>query len=496
VKHEKKVSALPSLEAVVKQCRAEGKRVVHARGLFDLLQPSHVRKLEAARADGDVLIVTVAHDSPHGEAPILDARLRAETLAAIPCVDYVALEENRSEAECARILRPDVVVRLFDEAVPSSDPTPKAPSSAIHVLDGTSAPRAKVVYEEREPFTPQAEKFLHDFRKRHRASEIVDRLQSLKKMKVLVLGDAIIDEYHFVRPYGMPQKAPVIAAQFMGEEQYAGGVLAVANHVAGFCGDVHLVTCLGEEDSRERFILDHLRPNVSSQFFKVPGAPTTIKRRYLRKFLLQKLFEIAFFDDRPLPPAVDAEVRAHLGRVISGYDLVVVADFGHGMFTRPLVDALCASDRFLAVNTQLNSINFGYHVIRKYPRADYVCIDEEETRMACRDRFGPLEEMIPPLAKELACKVMTVTRGHHGSTTYKRGDEMVAVPVLSRQVVDTVGAGDAYLSVTAPCARAGFTPEMIGFIGNSVGALAVRIVGNQQPVEPEALFDFVRVLMR
>jgi len=70
------------------------------------------------------------------------------------------------------------------------------------------------------------------------------------------------------------------------------------------------------------------------------------------------------------------------------------------------------------------------------------------------------------------------------------------VPVLSRQVVDTVGAGDAYLSVTSPCARAGFSPELIGFIGNSVGALAVRIVGNQQPVEPEALYDFIRVLMR
>jgi sugar/nucleoside kinase (ribokinase family) len=62
-------------------------------------------------------------------------------------------------------------------------------------------------------------------------------------------------------------------------------------------------------------------------------------------------------------------------------------------------------------------------------------------------------------------------------------------------VVDTVGAGDAYLAITAPCAAAGFPPELIGFIGNAVGALAVKILGNQQPVTPEMLFASARELL-
>jgi sugar/nucleoside kinase (ribokinase family) len=97
---------------------------------------------------------------------------------------------------------------------------------------------------------------------------------------------------------------------------------------------------------------------------------------------------------------------------------------------------------------------------------------------------------------ELRAQVVTVTRGHHGSLTLGAEGETAEVPVLSRQVVDTVGAGDAYLSVAAPCARLGYPPELTGFLGNAVGALAVRIVGNAQPVTPENLVRFIRAVMK
>ena len=341
----------------------------------------------------------------------------------------------------------------------------------------------------------ELERFLHDFRERHSAADVIAHIRSLRKLKVLVLGDTIIDEYHFVRPYGMPLKAPVIAAQFQRAESYAGGVLAVANHVAGFCDEVHLVTGLGALDPKRELIESSLRANVSRHFVVQPDAPTTVKRRYLRTFLLQKMFEVSFFDDRPLDPEVDAAACAYLAERAADYDLVIVADFGHGFVTRAMIDVLCAKARFLAVNTQLNSVNYGYHVVTRYPRADYVCIDEEETRIACRERRAPIEGLTESLAQQLGCRVMTVTLGHVGSLTHVAGRESVTVPVLSRQVVDTVGAGDAYLSVTAPCACMGFPAELIGFIGNSVGALAVRIVGNAQPVEPDALFGFIEKIL-
>jgi sugar/nucleoside kinase (ribokinase family) len=135
-------------------------------------------------------------------------------------------------------------------------------------------------------------------------------------------------------------------------------------------------------------------------------------------------------------------------------------------------------------------------VITRYPRVDYACIDEGETRLAARDRFRPLPELTLDLARRLGCRVFTTTRGKHGSLGWSRDGGFLSTPVLSREVVDTIGAGDAFLSITAPAACAGLPMELLGFLGNAVGALAVRIVGNRESVEPEALRAYVRNLLK
>lgn len=481
------VLPLEGLADAVRKLQASGKSVAHARGVFDVFDEEQLRRLREARDAADALVVTVAAGGG-SHAPVLAADLRAQVVASLPFVHAVSLEETTSRAACVERVGADVLVDLLAPVEPIAPPP-----SGNSVVDASE--RKELVYKHAGPYTPEAEAFLREFRRRYTADDVIDALAALKKLKVLVVGDAIVDEYHFVRPYGMPLKAPIIAAQYQGEEAYAGGILAVANHIAGFCGDVHLVTTLGELDSREEFIRAALKPNVRPKFFFRPNAPTVVKRRYLLRFLVQKLFEVGFFDDRPLPEDVDAAIGAYLREACKQYDLVVVADFGHGLLSQASVDILSNEANFLAINTQLNSINYGYHVITKYGRADYVCIDEPEMRMACRDRFSPLEELLPPLAKRLHSQVVTVTRGHRGSLTYLPNGVSVEIPIVSRQVVDTIGAGDAYLSITAPCVKVGMPPELIGFIGNAVGGLAVRIVGNRAAVGPEPLFDFIRALL-
>lgn len=474
-----RVVAVEALRDIVRALQANGKRVVHLHGAFALVGRQEVARLEAARAAGNALVVTV---DASAQPALLDPTLRAQMVAGLPVV------------EAAAVVSGPVQVGAELELEDQAEPMESLPPSGHHVLDARPS-TVQLAAPPRETFTPEAEAFLHDFRKRFGASDVIRSLESLKKLRVLVVGDAIIDEYHFVRPYGMPLKAPIIAAQFLEGEAYLGGILAVANHIAGFCDRVDLVTALGAEDAREDFIRKGLRDNVTPTFVHRPGAPTTTKRRYLRRFLLQKLFEVSFFDDRPLPRSVDEKLVAHLEKVAADYDLVVVADFGHGTLSEASIAALASRSKFLAVNAQLNSVNYGYHVITRYPRADYVCIDEEETRMAFRDRLTPIPALLPRLAEALSAKAVTCTRGHHGSTTFTRGGTMATVPILSRQVIDTIGAGDAYLSITAPCVAAGLPPELVGFIGNAVGALAVRIVGNKASVDPEGLFEFIHVLM-
>lgn len=504
---QKKIKTLDQLGRIAQGLKAEGKTIVQCHGVFDLLHPGHIRHFEAARKLGDTLIVTVtadAHVQKGPGRPVFNSRLRAECVAALECVDYVATVGYPTAAEAIKQLKPDVYVKGSDYIQREDDPTGRVhdEQQAILSVGGRIAFTDEITFSSTSllnsyfpVFSKEADIFLRDFRHRYNADDIIGRLRRLQDTRVLVIGEAIIDEYHCCRPLGKPSKAHIVSAQFLWGEAYAGGALAVANHIAGFCNDVHLVTCLGGEQTQEGFIRDHLKPNVRPQFFYRPDAPTVTKRRYVAHDFLAKMFEVYFINDRELPDEVANDVRAYLEAVSAEYDLVVVADFGHGFIGQRIVDVLCQKARFLAVNTQANSANLGFNVVTKYPRADYVCIDREEVRLAFRDKVSALEDLARKIAHTLGCKMVTVTRGTRGSLTYEEGNGFAQIPVFSGEVVDTVGAGDAYLSLAAPCAAVGEPNEVVGFVGNVAGALAVRIVGNKESVEPAALFSFITTLL-
>jgi len=119
-----------------------------------------------------------------------------------------------------------------------------------------------------------------------------------------------------------------------------------------------------------------------------------------------------------------------------------------------------------------------------------------ELRLATHDNLSPLNVLLNKVAKSLHCHHAVVTQGHRGSLVYHDKNGILEVPAFSREVVDRVGAGDAFLSVTSPCVASGFPDELIGFIGNAVGALAIRIIGNRTPVEPLSLYKYIRTLLK
>lgn len=266
---------------------------------------------------------------------------------------------------------------------------------------------------------------------------------------MLVVGDGIIDEYVYVKPLGKSPKENIISNRILSREEFRGGVWAAAAHISSF-------VC-----------------NAALQIRS--GASVVRKLRYVETGYIRKLFETHAEEAAPQEVAPEP----------SSFDLCIVADFGHGCLTPSLIERLTASKTFLAVNAQTNSANHGFNLITKYPRADYVVLDELEARLAAHDRESSIEDVI----LKLGFQRIIVTLGPNGAIGYD--GEFHREKGKSALVVDTMGAGDAFFCVTAPFAAAGASmPELLK-IGNAAGAIKCSVVGHRQPVTKAALIEYL-----
>lgn len=336
--------------------------------------------------------------------------------------------------------------------------------------------------------------FFSSFSKMHSAQSVIGELLKLKSMKILVIGEAIIDEYHYTTPMGKSSKEPLVVHRYDREESFAGGALATVNHTAALSDHVTLVTLLGKTPSCEAFIRSHVKKTIRPKFFFREGS-TIIKRRYIDQYANQKLFQVSFIWDDFIAPSLEKTIADYLKREIPKYDLVMVNDFGHGFLTPKLIRLIARKASMLALNVQANSANYGFNIVTKYPRADIVTTDIHEIRLATHDRYGDILKLAKSIARHLHTQTLIVTRGPHGATGYVKDKGFMDVPAFTDRIVDRVGAGDALYSIIAPCLARGMDLSTALFVGNAAAAIKIQTVGNKTPITFEDLTSFITKLL-
>ncbi len=346
------------------------------------------------------------------------------------------------------------------------------------------------------PYSVETRNFLTSFNEKYDFNSIRKNLDNLKALKVLVVGDGIVDEYHYCEPMGKSAKANIIVNRYLDNEVFAGGAFAIANHVSSLCDEVQLVTLLGKKDSREGFVSENLMPNVKAKFFYREDGPTIVKKRYVHNYSSEKLFEVNFINDRFVDEDLEGEVIGYFESMVSLYDLVLVSDFGHGFITEKIFNSIEKNAKILAINTQTNAANAGYNLITKYHNPNYVCLDEPEIRLAAQKKHSDIEEIAQGIRESINAHYLIVTMGKSGSLGVNREGKINKTPIFSTRVVDTIGAGDAFFAFTAPCFAQGLPLDLVSFFGNAVGALAVQIVCNKRAVEKDELLEFINTLVK
>jgi rfaE bifunctional protein kinase chain/domain len=503
-----KILSLAELGKMVRNIQKQGKTVVQSHGVFDIIHPGIIQHLNEAAALGDVLVVTIIKDKDVRRGPgrpVFTERLRAENVAALELVDYACVVDDDIPFECVKRLNPDIFAkgqayqerdRKIHRKIFKEERQLYFGKSKLIETKSFSFSASEIINHLMEIYPEETQLFLHDFAQKYSFDDIVRKIDSLSSLKVLIIGDSIIDEYHFCSPMGKSAKAQLVVNQYLSHEVYPGGVLAVANHVAAISQDVTLITMLGRENSREDFIRAHLNPLVKGRYFYREDGPTVIKKRYVDKYNSQKLFEINYIKDEFINGKTETAIIDCLKEEIPRHDLVIVTDFGHGLITQQMVRAMEAWAPVLSVNTQTNAANVGFNMITKYRKPKFVCLGETEARLAMQNRIDDISVVAQKLFQTLETDRLIVTLGKKGSVGVDRQDSPHFTPVFSPKVVDTVGAGDAVFSYTALCSAKGLPLDLTTFVGNVVGAIAVQIMGNKEAVKKYAVLEFINTLLK
>jgi rfaE bifunctional protein nucleotidyltransferase chain/domain len=241
-----KIKSIEELASISAQAKAKGKKVVLCHGVFDLLHPGHIRHFIAAKRMGDILLVTVTADSFVNKGPgrpVFGQDLRAESVAAIESVDFVGISHWPTAVELIKKIKPNIYVKGSDYAKKEQDLTGKIYEEEeavrkiggqIRFTDEISFSSSNLINSFLSPYPEEAKAFLSQFKAKYSADTIISSLKGLSEVSILVIGDIIIDEYHYCLAIGKSQKDNIIATRYINEEVFAGGVLGAANHLASF----------------------------------------------------------------------------------------------------------------------------------------------------------------------------------------------------------------------------------------------------------------------
>lgn len=488
--------------------KAENKVIALCHGVFDLVHPGHIIHFEQAKDMADVLVVSITSAEYVRKGPgrpYFDNEMRLKFLSAIACIDYVLLSEGYTVDDIVEAVEPDFYVKGSEYADESADITGKITEEKelvekhggrIQFTGGQIYSSTRLINTAMSGLTEEVRQYMALFKARHSMEEIVGYAQRAKNLKVLVIGDVIVDRYTYCDVQGLMSKDMGYSARLKSTEEYLGGAVAVARHLASFSDDVTLMSVMGSEEEMRLKMLDEVADCIQLKLTYSSEFPTIVKHRYLTRntkreefrkiFAINNISEEMRFDAESL-----GKFKERLCKNIENYDAVFLCDFGNGLVDREIMEIVQKGAKYLVLNCQTNSSNYGLNVITKYKRADAFSLDQKELKLA-----------YPALAEDKALKELCrhlghkgwLTRGAHGAFGVE-GDEIGACPAFTLTIKDTVGAGDAFLSVAGIFSAAGAPIEVGTFMGNIGGALGANIIGNKEALEKVNVLKYAGTLM-
>ncbi len=433
-----------------------------------------------------------------GKAAFVPEQLRLEGVASNSYVDE-ALLIDRPVVDVIRELLPDVVVKGKEHESRNNLEAPVLAGYGGKLLFSsgeTMFSSLDLIRREFTEITTGTITMPNEYLARKGIGK--DRLEQLcgyfKKLKVLVIGDLIIDEYITCQPLGMSQEDSTIVVTPIDSLRFIGGAGIVAAHSAGLGAQVDFVSVSGKDEMRAFAIKKLAEYNVRSHLLEDISRPTTLKQRYRSKG--KSLLRVSHLHQSAISVELQQQILELLEPLLADANLLVFSDFNYGCLPQLLIDKVTekakAHDVMLAADSQSSS-QLGD--ISRFTGMDLITPTEREARISVRNHEDGLVVLAEKLRKQAQAKNVLLKMGEEGLLIHAWDDTKEdpesgimtdQIPALNSHPKDVAGAGDSLLITAAMAMACGASIWEAGCLGSLAAAIQVGRVGNT-PLQIEEL---------
>jgi D-beta-D-heptose 7-phosphate kinase/D-beta-D-heptose 1-phosphate adenosyltransferase len=310
---------------------------------------------------------------------------------------------------------------------------------------------------------------------RETKERILRLMERFKSVRVLVVGDLIVDEFIWGTVERISPEAPVPVVRVERRSLRWGGAANVANNLRTLGARVLIAGVVGADREGRWLVRDLKRKGIPTDgVWEVRDRPSTLKTRIIAHS--QQVVRIDRESRASLAEEIAERIREYLHARSHELDAVIVSDYGKGVVDAHLMDAVREiSRRGTVVCVDPKAIPFSI-----YREVTAVTPNDREAMRAwgkeVRDE-STFETMGKELLEMLRCEILLITRGEHGVSLFLNGGHHRHIPTWAKEVYDVTGAGDTLISAFTLSLAAKGNPEDAALLANLAAGIAVSKVG-------------------
>jgi rfaE bifunctional protein kinase chain/domain len=407
------------------------------------------------------------------------------------------VEIKSSLEETLRNLRPDIVVKGKEyQSVKNAElEILKEWGGELVFSSGESTYSGAEFLKNGLP-TPEPANFKRpaDFARRHDCDH--DRLLAITShftsLKVVVIGDTIVDEYVTCEALGMSREDPTLVISPRHTDRFLGGAGIVAAHSAALGATTKFFSVTGN-DTIAAYVYEQLKKaGVETYLINDDSRPTTLKKRYRCEG--KTLLRVSDLRQHEASAAIQDRLLAELESAIAEADVLIFSDFNYGCLPQQLVDKIVQYAKIkgkIIIADSQSSSQVGD--ISRFKNTNLLTPTEHEARVAMMDNESGLVILAEKLANKTNTKHIFLKLGSEGLLIHSMGDEgwqTDRIEALNQNPKDVAGAGDSLLITSAMSICVGSSIWEAALIGSYAAGLQVSKIGNIPLVMRELVQEF------